>query len=122
VQGRQVVEHRSPPGLEHRFDGGEDPLVERDAVGQRSRDLHLPAPGGEGGEGIAPDERPPAPALAVLDRFQEEAGLVPHDAGEGRHGGREVAEQVPPDRDHRVGAGELPEGRPVRPEGHPKFR
>ena len=79
--GRSSSGGRLPRG-EDVLDGGEDPLVERHAGGQRARRLDVPAAGDEGGERVAADEAPAAPALAVLDGLEQEAGLVAHDAQE----------------------------------------
>ena len=50
---------------------------------QRARRLELSASRGERGQRVAADEGPPAPALAVLDRLEQEAVVVADEAGEG---------------------------------------
>jgi hypothetical protein len=58
----------------------------------------------------------------VLNRLEQEAGLVADDAGERGHGRREVTQHLAPHRDHGVGAGEGPELLARGPQGHPKDR
>ena len=52
--------------------------------GQRAVDGDAPVAQHERGRRLAPDEREPAPALAVLDRLEQEAGAVADELGEGR--------------------------------------
>ena len=74
-------------------------------VGERAGDLHVEAPGGERGQRVAADERPPAPpGLAVLDRLEQEAGAVADQPVVGGDGGGQVGEQLAPHGDDRVGA------------------
>ena len=64
--------------------------VDRDDVRPRAR---------EGGRGPTADERPAAPALAVLDRLEQEAGLVvAAQPGEGGDRRDQVGQQLAPDR------------------------
>ena len=68
------------------------------------------APGGERGERVAADERPAAPALAVLDRLEQEAGLVADERGAKAATGRgEVGQHLAPHGDDGVLAGQGPE-------------
>src|SRR5690606_19057931 len=65
-------------------------------------------------------EAPPAPpGLAVLDRLEQEAGAVAHEAEVGGDGGGQVGEQLPPHRDDGVRAGERPELVERRPDHGP---
>jgi hypothetical protein len=118
VQRGQVLEGRGAPHAEQVLDAGEDATVERRAVGELAAGLDPAVSGGEGHERLAPDERPPAPPLAVLDGLEEEAGFVAHEPRERGDRGGEVGEELAPDRDHRVGAGEGPEVLPAGPRRH----
>ena len=89
---------------------------------QRAGRLELAAAGGEGGQRVAADEAPPAPALAVLHRLQQEAVVVADEAGEGGHRRGEVGQHLAPHGDHGVVAGERPELLAARAERHPKAR
>ena len=107
VQRRQVGEARRPVAGQERLDRGEHALVERDRVGHGAVDGDVEAAGREGRGGPAADERPAAPALAVLDRLEQEAGLVvPAEAGEGGDRRDQVGQQLAPHRDDGVLRGE----------------
>ena len=51
---------------------------------------------------VAPDERAPAPALAVLHRLEQEARAVADELGEGRDRRLQVGQQLAPHRHDRV--------------------
>jgi hypothetical protein len=110
VQRGQVRQGRGVPLGQQRLQGGQDPPVTGHRRRHRPGHGYVEAPGGQRGERVAADERPAAPAgLAVLDRFEQEAGLVAHEPGEGSDGRGEVGQQLAPHGDDRVGAGEAPE-------------
>ena len=107
VQRGQVVEHRRAVALEHPLDGGEDALVGGHALGQVTGDLEDAVAQHQRGERVAAHERPPAPALAVLDGLEQEAGLVvTAQPGEGGDGRDQVGEQLPPHGHDGVVGGE----------------
>ncbi len=60
----------------------------------------------DGGEWPAADEGEPAPALAVLDRLQQEAGFVGHHPAERGDRGDQVGDQLARDRHDGVGGSE----------------
>ncbi len=122
VQRGQVLQRRRPPGGQQHLQCGEDALVERDARRQGAGHLDGATAGGQRGDGVAPDERPPAPALAVLDGLEQEPRLVADQTGERRDRGGEVAQHLAPHRDDRVRPGQLPERVAVGAQGHPKDR
>ena len=85
---------------EQRLDRGEHALVERDRRRAASPStVDRAAAGDERGRGSPADERPAAPALAVLDRLEQEAGLVAA-AQPGERGDRrdQVGQQLAPHR------------------------
>ena len=80
------------------------------AVGQRRRRPSTRAVAQhERGRRVAADEREAAPALAVLDRLEQEAGAVADELGERGDRRLEVGEQLAPDRHDRVRRGERAE-------------
>jgi hypothetical protein len=113
VQRGQLGDGGRPVGGEQPVDRRQHPPVEGDALGQASLDLDAARPGDQGGRGIAAHERPPAPALAVLHRLEQEAGLVAHHPQEAGHGGGEVAQDLPPHRHHGGSAGQGAEDVPT---------
>ena len=102
VQRRKLGQVRRSPSGEHRVEGIEDAALERDARGQRACGRDCLPPGGQCGHRVAADERPAPPALAVLDRLEEEAGVVANEPSEGSDRRGEVGQQLPPDRDDGV--------------------
>ena len=68
--------------------------------------LDVPAARHERHRRAAADERPPAPALAVLDRLEQEAGLVTDQLDERRDRRLEIAEHLGPHGDDGVLGGE----------------
>ena len=101
VQRRQLGQHRRSVVREHRLDRGEHTAIERDAVGQRLIDLDSSVPPNERRDRPPADERPAPPAL-VLDRLEQEAGLVADDAQEPGDRGRQIAQHLAPHGHHRV--------------------
>ena len=71
---------------------------------------------------VPPDEREPAPALAVLDRFEQEAGAVTDELGVGRHRRLEIGQELGPDRDDGVVGGERAELLARRPQADRNHR
>ena len=69
--------------------------------GDRPRPSTTPSRNVQRGQRVATDERPAAPALAVLDRLEQEPVAVADDAGERGNGGDEVGEHAAPDRHDR---------------------
>ena len=125
VQGREVGRHRRPVDAQDGLDGAHDPLVQRDPLGQHTTD-HLDGavgPRDQGGRWAPAHERPPTPPLAVLHRFEEEPRLVvAGEAGERGHGRHEVGQELPPDRDDGILAGQLVELGPGGVDRHPAVR
>ena len=72
-------------------------------------DGDLSAPYHQRGGRVPAHEREARPALAVLDRFQKKGRLIAGDTGERRNRGGEIGEDLPPDRNNGVVAGELAE-------------
>ena len=104
MQRRELVELRRAVALEQILDRGED--AARRGGCRRAADpvtVDLAAAGDQRGRGAATEERPPAPALGVLDRLEQEAGLVvaaqPGERGDRRD---EVGHQLPPHGHDRV--------------------
>src|SRR5205823_13988475 len=66
VEGRQVRQGRRPVPGQECFQGGEDSLVARQARrGGTTADLHVSPASDEREGGVPPDEREPAPVLAM---------------------------------------------------------
>ena len=119
VQRRQLGEHRRPVGREEVLERGED--ARRRAArrsGSSPSTSTRPSRSTQRGDRVAPDEGEPAPALAVLDRLEQEARRVADELGVGRDRRLEVGEQLGPHRHDRVLAGERAELVPARPQPH----
>ena len=87
--GRPVVREQSFERLEHALGGVDvDPEIADDS--QRA------VFGDQGALGTTPDERPPAPPVAVLHRLQQEALFLPDHSGEGGDRGGQVGEHFGP--------------------------
>ena len=84
VQRRQLGDHRAAVRRQQRLERGEDALVGRDLVGQRAVELDLRRRAAASvADRIAADEREAAPALAVLDRLEQEPRAVADELGVG---------------------------------------
>ena len=120
VHRRQPVERRRAVHGQQRLERREHALVERDAVGQAAPGhLQATVAGDQGRRGAAAHEGPAAPLVAVLDRLEQEPGLVVRaQPGEGGHRRDEVGQQLAPHRDDGVVAGQGPELVPAGPD-HP---
>ena len=105
VQRRQLGDHRRPVRRQQVLEHGEDALVAGHVDGQRAVDLDPPVAQQQRGDGIAADEREAAPALAVLDRLEQEARAVADELGVGRDRRLEVGEQLGPHGHDRVRRG-----------------
>ena len=78
--------------------------------------LDTATPGGQGGQRPAPHERVTAPALAALDRLEEEPVALPHDVGEAGDRRQRVGHHLAPDGHDRVLLGQRGELGRVGPE------
>jgi hypothetical protein len=106
VQRREFGQHRGAVHREQPFEGGEDPLVARDLHRQGTIDADDPVAQDQRGDRIAADEREAAPALAMLDRLEQESRAVSDELGVGRDGRLQIAEHLGPHRHHGVVSGE----------------
>ena len=82
VQRRQLGDDRRPVRRQEVLEDGEDAAIGGHLDGQLAGDLDLAVAQQQRGDGIAADEREAAPALAVLDRLEQEAGPVADELGE----------------------------------------
>ena len=105
VQRREVRERRAAQLRAQRLDGGEGAAVGRDRDGQGALDVDVAAPHDERRHRVAADEAPAAPAL-VVDRLEQEAGAVADHPQEAGDRCREIGEDVAPDGNDDVVAGE----------------
>ena len=119
VQRRQLGQRRRPVDGEQGLDGGQD-AAGRGGTERRdvAVDLDPAAAGDERGRRRPADERPAAPALAVLDRLEQEA-RAPSPAAQPAEGGDrrdQVGEQLAPHGHDGVVAGQGAELVPARAE------
>ena len=115
MQRREPVERRGLEAGQEGLDRLQDPVVRRRQP-QPSGGLHRAAPGGQGGQRATADERIAAPALAALDRLEEEALPVADQIGEGGDRREGVGHDLAPHRDDGVLLGQGGELDGVRPE------
>ena len=93
----------------HGLYGGQDPPVGGHIGVERALHRHLAPPQGQRGRRPAADKRPSPPGPGVLHRLQHEPRLVLDQAGVGRHRGRQVGQQLSPDRDNAPLPGQVDE-------------
>ena len=117
MQRRQPVERRGAEAGEQVLDGGQDPLVRRARPSRPVPPVTDRAPCGQRGQRAPADEGVAAPALAALDRLEEEAVAVADQVGEGGHRGQGVGHHLAPHRDDGVLLGQGGELDRIGPEG-----
>ena len=106
VRGEELLESD-----EHSLIGGK---VDAGVAGDR----HPAVAQHEGCHWITADEGEPAPALTVLDRLEDETGIIADELHESRDRGLQIGQHLGPHRHHRVFGGEIEEGFRVGMELH----
>ena len=108
VQRRQPRQRRRSEARHHVLDRGQNAVV-RALDAQPTRGLDAPAARRQRRQRAPADERVAAPALAALDRLEEEAVPLPHDVGEAGDRRQGVGDHLAPDRHDGVLLGQCRE-------------
>ena len=102
----ELIETRRAELVEERLQAGEDAFIARNRARKGARGHLDPAcPSYQGRGRRASDEGKAAPALAVLDRLEQESGTVPDHGPESPDGRQAVGHELAPEEVRRNGPG-----------------
>src|SRR5207237_8692855 len=104
-----LIEHRRSIRQEKIVERGEHSSITRDVAMELTFDVYDTVAQRERGQRIASDERPSTPALAVLDRLEQEPVAVADHARERGDRSREIAQHVAPHGHHAMLSRQLTE-------------